>query len=271
MHGNHKMTEKYALITGASAGIGLTFAQQMAAQGWSLVLVARRTDVLKTTARQLEETHDIKCHVITQDLSAGDASAKIVQSCQDNSIQVSALINNAGYGVPGDFDVVDWPTHDAMLQVMLNSVVELTHAFYPAMKAQGFGRIIQVASLAGITPATAGHTLYGAVKSFLVKFSHSLHLEAKEHGVHVTALCPGFTYTEFHDVNGTRPMVSKLPKGLWMSAEDVVAQGLDAVEKNKPIKINGWRNQLIYGMTKLLPDAVTRFLMKGSISKFRKR
>lgn len=271
MHGNHEMTHKYALITGASAGIGLTFAQQMAAQGWSLVLVARRSDVLADTATQLKKEHGVDCQVFAQDLSAPDACQNLVQFCHKKNIHISALINNAGYGVPGDFDAVDWATHHAMLQVMLNSVVELTHAFYPGMKAKGFGRIIQVASLAGITPATAGHTLYGAVKSFLVKFSHSLHLEAKDHGVHVTALCPGFTYTEFHDVNGTRPMVSKLPKGLWMSAEDVVAQGLEAVENNKPVKINGWRNQLIYGMTKLLPDAVTRFLMKGSINKFRKR
>lgn len=262
---------QYALITGASAGIGKEFAKQLAEQGWSLLLIARREAALQALADELTAAHDIDCQYLTVDLSERDASQNIHQFCQDKNMDVGMLVNNAGYGVPGDFDAVDWPTHHAMLQVMLNSVVELTHCFYPAMKAAKQGRIIHVSSLAGMTPATAGHTLYGAVKSFLVKFGHSLHLEAKENNVHVTVLSPGFTYTEFHDVNGTRPMVSKLPKGLWMSAKDVVAQGLAANEKNQAVKINGWRNQFIYGLTKVLPDRITRILMSGSISKFRKR
>ncbi len=266
-----KKTKTYALITGASAGIGKSFAQQLAQQGWHLILVARRLDSLKAVANEIHEKYAVDCQFISQDMADPDASQNIFDHCQQQKLNVAMLINNAGYGVPGDFDAVDWPTHHAMLQVMLNSVVELTHLFYPAMKQAQYGRIIQVASLAGITPSTAGHTLYGAVKSFLVKFGFALHLEGKDHGVHVTALCPGFTYTEFHDVNGTRPMVSKLPKSLWMTADSVAKQGLQAVESNKPMKINGWRNQIIYGLTKILPDKVTRVLMGSSISKFRKR
>ncbi|VAW44573.1 3-oxoacyl-[acyl-carrier protein] reductase [hydrothermal vent metagenome] len=181
------------------------------------------------------------------------------------------LINNAGYGVPGDFDTVNWQTHQDMLQVMLNSVVELSHLFYPKMKQQQNGYIINVASLAGLVPPTAGHTLYGAVKSFMIKFSHSLHLEASDHKVHVLALCPGFTYTEFHDVNGTRNNVNKMSKKLWMSADEVVEQGLAAVEINQAVCITGWRNKMIAGLAKLLPDKIIRFLMKGSVAKFRKR
>lgn len=263
--------KKYALITGASAGIGKSFAQQLAAAGWHLILVARRQEVLEQLSQDIQSNHQVDCHIICQDMAEVNASLNIQQYCEEQQLHVAMLINNAGYGVPGDFDAVDWPTHNAMLQVMLNSVVELTHLFYPAMKKAGYGRIIQVASLAGCTPSTAGHTLYGAVKSFLIKFGHALHLEAKDHGVHVTALCPGFTYTEFHDVNGTRPMVSKLPKSLWMTADKVAAQGLLSVEKNQAVKINGWRNQLIYGLTKVLPDKITRILMGNSISKFRKR
>ncbi len=265
------MTKKYALITGSSAGIGKEFAKQLAAKGWSLILIARRETKLKELSEQFIKAYNIDCQWLTVDLSDPNANKYIYEFCQTKHLNVSLLINNAGYGVPGDFDTVDWSTHSAMLQVMLNSIVELTHHFYPAMKKAGFGRIIHVSSLAGLTPATAGHTLYGAVKSFLIKFGHSLHLEAKDYGVHVTTLCPGFTYTEFHDVNGTREMVSKLPKGLWMEASEVVRQGLEAVEKNQPIKINGWKNQLIYGLTKLLPDKATRLLLGNNISKFRKR
>ncbi len=263
--------KQWALITGASAGIGKSFAEQLAAQGWSLLLVARRATTLAEMQQSLTQAHDIQCEFLALDLSEPAANQQIYDYCQQQQININMLINNAGYGVPGDFDAVDWPTHQAMLQVMLNSLVELSHLFYPAMKTQRQGHIINVASLAGLTPATAGHTLYGAVKSFVIKFTHSLHLEARDHGVHVTALCPGFTYTEFHDVNGTRSMVSKMSKKLWMSADDVVAQGLAAVKANQAVLVNGWRNRAIANMCKVLPDFLVRKLMAKSVAKFRKR
>lgn len=263
--------KKWALITGASAGIGTEFAMQLAAKGWSIVLVARREDRLNEIKSKITQSHDVECHFIAVDLSDIEANKKIFNYCKANSIDVSMLVNNAGYGVPGDFDANDWATHNDMLQVMLSSLVELCHLFYPRMKQQKSGFIINVASLAGLTPPTAGHTLYGAVKSFVIKFSHSLHLEGVDNNVHVTALCPGFTYTEFHDVNGTRSMVSQMSKKMWMSATDVVSQGINAVENNQAVYVNGWRNRLIARMCKYLPESLVRFLMKGSVSKFRKR
>lgn len=265
------MQQKWALITGASAGIGATFADQLAAKGWSLVLVARRTDKLNSLQQSISEKYSVTCQTLSLDLSQQHAAQQVFQYCQQHNMHISMLINNAGYGVPGDFDAVSWQTHHDMLQVMLNSVVELSHLFYPAMKEQHNGYIINIASLAGLAPPTAGHTLYAAVKSFMIKFSHSLHLEAAEHKVHVTALCPGFTYTEFHDVNGTRSMVSKMSKKLWMSADEVVKQGMLAIEANQAVCITGWRNKAIASLTKLLPDRIIRFLMKGSVAKFRKR
>ncbi len=262
---------QWALITGASAGIGKSFATQLASKGWSLLLVARREDALQSLQQELTSQHNIECDYLALDLSLPEANQQIFQHAQTQNMNISMLVNNAGYGVPGDFDAVDWPTHQAMLQVMLNSVVELTHLFYPGMKQQQQGYIINVASLAGLTPATAGHTLYGAVKSFVIKFTHSLHLEAQDHGVHVTALCPGFTYTEFHDVNGTRNMVNKMSKKLWMHADDVVAQGIAAVEANQAVLINGWRNRAIANLCKILPEFMVRRLMKKSVAKFRKR
>lgn len=263
--------QKFALITGASAGIGAEFAMQLAAKGWSIVLVARREDRLNELKQKIIQSYNVDCHAIAADLSEVNANKEIFTYCQNNKIPVSMLINNAGYGVPGDFEKVSWTTHNDMLQVMLNSLVELCHLFYPYMKQQESGYIINVASLAGLTPSTAGHTLYGAVKSFVIKFSHSLHLEAADKNVHVTALCPGFTYTEFHDVNGTRSMVSKMSNKMWMSAKDVVSQGINAVEHNQAVYVNGWRNRLIARMCKYLPEGIVRFLMKGSVAKFRKR
>lgn len=265
------MQQQWALITGASAGIGATFAEHLAAKGWSIVLVARRADKLQALQQRISKEYKVGCETQVLDLSQLGASQKLFQFCQKQNIHIGMLVNNAGYGVPGYFDAVSLQTHKDMLQVMLNSVVELSHLFYPAMQQQRSGYIINVASLAGLVPPTAAHTLYGAVKSFMIKFSHSLHLEALDYQVHVTALCPGFTYTEFHDVNGTRSMVNSLSKKLWMSADEVVQQGLLAAEKNQAVCITGWRNKSIAALTKILPDKIIRFLMKGSVAKFRKK
>ncbi|MCF6318169.1 MAG: SDR family oxidoreductase [Proteobacteria bacterium] len=263
--------KRYALITGASAGIGKEFAQQLAKKGWNLLLVARREKTLKELSKQLSKKHNIDAKYFIADLSDITQPKNLYEFCQESNINIAMLVNNAGYGVPGDFENNDWMTHKDNLQVMLNSVVEICHFFYPDMIQQKYGRIINVASLAGFAPPTAGHTLYGGIKSFVIRFSHSLHLEGKDKGVHVTALCPGFTFTEFHDVNGTRKMVSKLPKFMWMSSESVVKQGIIAIEKNQPVKINGKINRIIAALSSALPDWITRMLFAGKTNKYRKR
>jgi uncharacterized protein len=122
------------------------------------------------------------------------------------------------------------------------------------MRARGYGRIINVASLAGHVPGSAGHTLYGASKAYLIKFSQSLALENLTTGVHVCALCPGFTRSEFHDVTGTRQLVSKMPDFMWQSADVVVQEGIDAVERGEPVHVTGRVNRAIKGVFKLIPD-----------------
>ena len=262
---------KYALITGATAGIGKEFAKQLAELGWNLVIIARRVNLLQELSKQLQADYKVDIHIIQADLADPKQPQAIFNNCQKHQLNVAMLVNNAGYGVPGDFERNSWEKHSDSLQVMLNSVVELCYLFYPKMLEQKYGRIINVASLAGFAPPTAGHTLYGATKSFIIRFSHSLHLEAKEKGVHVCALCPGFTYTEFHDVNGTRSMVSKLPKFLWMSAQDVVKQGINAVENNKVVKVNGKINRTIAAISSAFPDWLSRMLFAGKSNKYRKR
>jgi len=263
--------KRYALITGASAGIGEEFAQQLAKRSWNLVLIARREDKLKALSKQLQQDFGIDVRIYTADLSDQSTPEKLFHYCHDNELDIAMLVNNAGYGVPGDFEKNDWKTHSNSLQVMLNSLVHLCHLFYPNMLKNSFGRILNIASLAGFAPPTAGHTLYGATKSFVIRFSHSLHLEGKDKGIHVTALCPGFTYTEFHDANGTRSMVSKLPKFMWMSSQDVVSQGIDAVEKNQPFKVNGKINRIIAALSSAMPDWIARGLFAGKANKYRKR
>ena len=263
--------KKYALITGASAGIGKEFALQLAQSGWNLMLIARRENQLKSLCQQLSEDYSIDARYQVADL-ADDRQAHIIfKHCKSNNLNIAMLVNNAGYGVPGDFEKNDWQTHKDSLQVMLNGVIELCYLFYPDMLKAQYGRIINVASLAGFAPPTAGHTLYGATKAFIIRFSHTLHLEGKNKGIHVTALCPGFTYTEFHDVNRTRHMVSKLPKFMWMKSKDVVKQGIIAVEKNQAVKVNGKMNRTIAAISSALPDWISRTMLAGKSNKYRKR
>ena len=145
-----------------------------------------------------------------------------------------------------------------MLQVMLTAVVEMSHKVLPGMTERGFGRILNVASLAGLLPASPGQTLYTPIKAFLVRFSQTLYLETRGTGVHVTALCPGFTFTEFHDVNKSRAKLQKLtPRWLWRDAQAVAREGFAAVQAGRPVCITGAPNRAIAALSRLLPDGLT--------------
>jgi short-subunit dehydrogenase len=260
----------WALVTGASAGIGQEFCRQLAARGYSLVLLARREDRLRTLAEELASTYGTASLVITADLADPDAMEGIMGALKEAGVTVEMLVNNAGYGVPGTLVDVPWSTHQAFLQVMVTAVCELTWRLMPGMIERKGGHIINVASVAGLAPSTAGHTLYGASKAFLIKFSEALAQEGAPHGVKVSALCPGFTYSEFHDVTGTRDRVDQLPGYLWLQADEVVSQGLDAVLSDKPqvIAVPGAVYKLLVWISGAFPG-LGRWLANRNAHKFR--
>jgi short-subunit dehydrogenase len=239
------MARRTALITGASAGIGAAFAEVFAANGFDLVLTARRKDKLHAVADGLRERHHRRVDVILLDHSEPSAAERLCTDLEARGITVDALVNNAGYGVPGLYVNVPWITQHTMLQVMVTGVAELTRRLWPGMVERGYGRVINVASLAGLVPAPAGHTLYGATKAFLIKFSEALAQEGRPHGIHVTALCPGFTRSEFHDVTGTREQMNKLPSWFWLDADSVARAGYEAVEAGIPVLVPGRLNRAI--------------------------
>ena len=146
--------------------------------------------------------------------------------------------------------------HQRFLQRRVLAVAELTHGLLPAMIERRYGRIINVASLAGLVPAPAGHTLYAAAKAFLIKFSESLAHEVRRHDVHVTALCPGFTFSEFHDVMGTRDRMKNLPGFMWSSSAEVAKQGYDAVMAGKSVVVTGRVNAAIATLVRILPQGL---------------
>ncbi len=245
---------KLCLITGASAGIGEAFARVYAAQGWDVALTARRTDRLQVLAEEIRARFGVQALVFGADLASPGAVDDLIAQIAATGRTVDALVNNAGYGLPGVYAKTTWSDQRTFLQVLLIAVCELTHKLTPGMIERGFGRVINVASLAGLVPGMPSHTLYGPTKSFLVKFSQGLHLETLDSGVHVTALCPGFTHSEFHDVNGTRAQMGGLPAFMWLDAETVAKAGYAAVEANRPVCVTGAANKVIAALAKLLPD-----------------
>ena len=243
-----------ALITGASSGIGEAFADVFASHGFDVVLTARREDRLRAVAARVQAQYGRRAEIIVADMAQRDTPARIQAELEARGIAVDALVNNAGYGVPGVYTASPWERHDAMLQVMVVGLSDLTHRLAPGMVERRYGRIINVASLAGLVPAPAGHTLYGASKALVIKFSEALSHELAPLGVQVTALCPGFTWSEFHDVTGTRDKMNKLPKWVWQDALTVAREGYAAVMAGKPIHIPGRVNRGIALLVRYMPQ-----------------
>lgn len=259
------------LITGASAGIGAALARVYAEKGWDLILTARREAPLLAIAAELQATHGTRTTVLTADLAQPDAVRDLVEAIVGRGLTVDGLVNNAGFSRTTGFLATDPAQHAAMIRVMLTAPVELSRLLLPGMVERGFGRVINVASLAGLMPATGGDTLYGPIKSFLIKASQGLHLELRGTGVHVTALCPGYTLTEFHDVNGSREEVSNAyPAWMWMTAEAVARAGYDGVEANRARVVPGWRNRLLAAIPKLLPDRLALDIIGGHAKRLKR-
>jgi hypothetical protein len=261
--------ERWALVTGASAGIGEAFARELAARGCNLILTARRRERLDALAGELTAAGKIRVECIAADLADAQAPAQLCAEIARRGIAVDTLVNNAGYGLPGHFQAQPWQAHAQFLQVMVNSPCELVHNLLPGMQQRGHGRIVNVASLAGLIPGSAGHTLYAASKAFLIKFSQSLALENAARGISVCAVCPGFTYSEFHDVTGTRKIVSKMPKWMWLTSAEVARQGVDAVERGDIVYVTGRVNRVIKALSKLLPDRFALHLVQKRSKDFR--
>ena len=231
-------TRRTALVTGASAGLGAEFARQLAADGFDLILVARRADRLAALAAELGAAYGVNCEVISADLIDPAAPQALFDSIGEKGLRVDYLVNNAGIAGPDLLEDKDWQAQEEFFQLMMSSVAHLCHLFIPAMRERGWGRVVNVASVAARLPRADGCN-YAPSKAYVVALSESLAVTLKGTGVHVCALCPGFTHTDFHETAGLMEMKNSLPKFLWYSAETVVADGLKAVEKGKPICISG--------------------------------
>jgi uncharacterized protein len=239
-----------ALITGASAGLGVEFARQLSAKGHRLVLVARRKDRLDELAAELGNARAVE-----MDLSEAGATARLMADIANHGETVELLINNAGFGLTGRFAELDDKRQREMIDLNCGALTELAHAVLAGMIERRSGGILNVASTAAFQPGS-GMAVYFATKAFVLSFSEALHDEVKKQGVKVSCLCPGPTRTEFRQVSGFDPK-GRLGK-LSADAASVTAAGLKGLERNQAVVVPGWSNKAIAQAHRLLPRALVR-------------
>jgi short-subunit dehydrogenase len=251
------MTNKTALVTGASDGIGLEFCNILAAKGYDLILVARRKAVLNKLAKALsQQYHNINCTVISTDLSKPQGAQKLFATTVKKDLHVDLLINNAGLLQNGFFTDIDLATQENMISVNILALTSLTHLFANAMATRTGGHILNVASLAAWAPIP-NQNLYAATKAYVLSFSQALHNELKVagNGVSVTALCPGYTDTKMMDNPDQGPKLS-VPSGMLQSAQEVAEQGIAACLAGKPTVVTGFANRASAILSHLFPKMI---------------
>lgn len=244
------------LITGASSGIGEAMARQLAAEQQPLVLVARRADKLEALANELKQAHGLRVEVLAADLEVPGAAAKLVATVEALGLSVDTLINNAGFGINAEFAEMDAERVSAMLQLNVLALTELAHTVLPGMKSRLRGRILNVASVAAFQPCPR-FAVYGASKAYVLSFTEALAAEVAKDGIKVTAVCPGATRTEFHDVAGNYGV---LATQLMDSAEDVARSGLSALNRGQRTIVTGIINKPLPFLVRLTPRRMVVWL-----------
>jgi short-subunit dehydrogenase len=247
--------KEFALITGATAGIGYELAKLFAADHFNLVLVARDEARLKAVASELQKTHNIEVTVLAKDLSKTAAPHEIIDALRDRP--VSVLVNNAGFGAQGGFADEKLEVSLNMMHVNMDALVQLTHLFLQPMLKRRQGRILNVASTAAFQPGPFTN-IYYATKAFVFSFSVALGEELAGTGITVTTLCPGFTRTEFHE----RANIKRSPRLKMMSAQEVALIGYKGLLEGKNIVIPGAMNQIRSAIARGLPAPFTAKIVR---------
>ena len=244
--------KKWALVTGATAGIGESFTRLLAAEGFNLVLVARDEARLHERASGLMEKFGAESVVIVADLATEAGCAKVEDYIRANEIEV--LINNAGFGINKAFTMSDLAKEEEVLKVLVRTPMRLMHVALPAMKERNSGIVINVSSVASFIAGGA----YSASKAYLTVLSESLSTELSSTNIKISALCPGFTRTEFHQRG--RMKMAGLPEFMWLNSDILVAKAWKDALSGKPISIPGWQYKALVGLISVVPRPIVRRL-----------
>ena len=241
---------QWALVTGATAGIGESFSRLLASKGFNIALVARDEARLHERAASLREKYGVQTFVLPADLATDQGCVAVENYIKEFEIDV--LINNAGFGINKAFTVSDLAAEQNLLDVLVRTPMRLMHVILPQMKERNRGTVINVSSVASFI---AGGT-YSASKSYLTVLSESLHTELRDTNVKISALCPGFTRTEFHQRG--RMKMSGLPSFMWLDSDQLVAQSWSDAQAGKAVSIPGWQYKLLVAFISIMPRHIVR-------------
>jgi uncharacterized protein len=250
------MKKEYALITGASSGIGLEISKVLAQKGFSLVLVARREDKLKEVSQDLIQNYKTPVTYFVSDLEDPAAPKAIFEFCINKGYFISLLVNNAGYALPDAFHKTPMEAEEKFLRVLGISVVALTKLFLPDMITAKEGKIMMISSVAAFAPPSTIQTLYGPIKTFINRFSEGLNLSYNALGIKSTAVCPGYTVTNFHTASGVQQEMDRVPSFMKKEAHRVAEEAVEATLKGKKVSVPTKTFKIIVFLLKVLPHSL---------------
>ncbi len=259
---------KTYLVTGASSGIGAEFARELASQGFDLVLVARRLERLDELGQELHAKYNVKVTNFRADLANRIVVDELIANIKTKNIKIYGLINNAGLSIASLFLQTEYKKQIDFLELCIITPTTLINAFLPEMVKAGEGRIINVSSMVAFSNGAAGHTLYPAAKSYVLKMTRSIAAEIKGTGVKITALCPGATESEFQTVNGVAAKIGKDNFLKPMPTSKVVEEALKANEAGKEQVITGFANKFAVAMMKFMPEFILTPIIRNAAKKY---
>lgn len=250
-----------ALITGPTAGIGKSIAYQLAEKGYDLFLVARREDRLQDLKSDIENKFQVRVHYLKSDLASPDAPQEIYDYGKSMNLDISTLILNAGYQINTKLEEATLQEEEDCLRVLGLSVIMQSKLYIKDLMSRGGGHIMVVSSMAGFSPpSTEFAILYGPVKTFMNRFVEALNGAYNKNNIYSTALCPGFTVTEFHTMSGTQDRMDKVPSFMKLSADQVAQEGIDGMFKNKEIVIPGNLNKFLISVLRFFPTGAIKWI-----------
>ena len=254
------MKNSYALVTGATSGIGLEISRELARRGYNLILVARTKERLSKTSRELIKEYNIKCDYFSSDLTLINSPEEIYQFTNQKKYSIYILVNNAGYALPNAFHINSMEDEEKCLRVLGTSVIALTKKYINDMISNGSGKIMIVSSVAAFAPASALQALYGPIKTFMNRFNETLNYNYNSMGITSTALCPGYTVTNFHKASGLQDEMDGVPKFLKKSAKRIAVEGVEAMIKGKKVSVPTKTWKLIVLILKFIPNWIFSLL-----------
>lgn len=250
------MKKETALITGASSGIGLEIAKCLANKGFDLVLTARNKTKLEDAAHAISSQVNVSVETVVADLHDPLAPQALYDYCKQKGHEISLLVNNAGYAIPSSFDQTPMEEEEKFIRVLALAVIALTKLFVRDMLTRKKGRIMMISSVAAFAPPSAIQTLYGPIKTFINRFSEGLNLNYNKSGITSTAVCPGYTVTNFHTASGVQEEMDRVPSFLKKTAQRVAEEAVSTTLKGKKVCVPSKTFKLIVFLLKVVPHSL---------------